>query len=537
MRKIRCLIVDDEPPIVQRLAAFFEKWKSQGAPYVLVGKTCSSREAVQLALELKPDVILTDIVMPELNGIELIGELKDKLPATEFIILSAYSDFTYAKQAIAYNVLDYLVKIPMKENEVYSALEKARGRLSQKEEKEQQYNSMKFIVKENIHRIRKQLIAELLRGDLSARAMELRAGEMLTAFQPFGYCCFAVRIDDYERFCTEYGKNDQNSLRYAMLNIIEEIVNGAGHGFAYEPEPNLFLAFVSFKERSTANQEGRMYGTALDIQTNIKQYLKQSVSVGSSHIYSGWDMVGAAYRQAVRALWDSFYMGQCSIITQSRRFTYDEDDADHLLRSLRGISDSLTPLNAEASIEEMKELLTQVRVLKVAPVTLIEAVKQWMLELDRKLFGSSGRATSNAELSFDFVTQWEQLMLLMNKGLKLVSGKLQTSDIHPEIMKAIQFIESRLAEPLSLSLVAEHIRMNSNYVSELFKKELQENFTDYVNRLRIEKAIALLSSNKDYSNLELAQAVGIQTEKYFCTLFKKYTGTSPQKFTKPRILK
>ncbi|MDF2926626.1 MAG: hypothetical protein K0R57_5540 [Paenibacillaceae bacterium] len=535
MRQISCLIVDDEPPFVQRLSGFFEKWRGQGTPFVLAGATCSSREALRLGLELKPDIVITDMVMPELNGIELVRMLKEALPGTEFIILSAYSEFNYAKQAIEINVSDYLVKIPLKEADVYAALEKARSVVLQREEKERKYHNLSYIVKDNLHRIRKQLVEELVRGDIQPRTMEQRAGELLTSFQPANYCCLTVRIDEEEQFRSMYGREDQKKLKYGMLNIIEEVLSQAGDGFACELEPNLFTAFVALKEKSTSALEQRMYETGLDMQVNIKKYLRQFVSVGSSQVHAGWDAAGRAYRQALLALGDSFYTGCGSVITQTRRFHYDEEEAGQFRKSVRRIADGLTPLQAEASRRELEQLMRSFRG-KVPPAALLEALREFITDMDRKLPGTTGLSAEPTAYIAGLL-HWEQALAALDASWQRAFVLLEESDIHPEIRKAVAFIAENVAEPLSLGLVAEHIKMNANYVSELFKKELGENFTDYVNRLRVEKAIQLLNSSRDYSNLELAQSVGIQTEKYFCTLFKKYTGTSPQKYVKPRILK
>lgn len=122
MRSYRCLIVDDEDLILQRLEKIFETY---GDKYPIIGKAYSGQDAIDMAMELKPDIILTDIVMPGMDGIEMIERLRDKLPTTAFIILSAYSDFTYAKRAIHQNVQDYIVKVPLNTSDIKIALDKA----------------------------------------------------------------------------------------------------------------------------------------------------------------------------------------------------------------------------------------------------------------------------------------------------------------------------------------------------------------------------------------------------------------------------
>lgn len=527
MRKLTCLFVDDEPPIVNRVAGFFDKWKSQGLPYTLAFKTCSSREAGEQALLLKPDIFITDIVMPEMNGIELIKELQPKLPSTEFIILSAHSDFAYAKQAIAFNVLDYLVKIPLKESELLAALDKAKAKLLQREEKERQYRSAHSALKENVHRIRKQLVEEALEG--GGRAA-FRAEDVVTSFVPAGYCCFLVKFDDYAAFTDAYAPSDQRALKYGAFNIIEETINREGSGFSCELEPDAFVAYYGMKEKSALAIERRMQTTGAEIRDNLRDYLRLSMSVGCGGPYDGWENAGKACRQAERASWDGFYLGPGSVVTPASRLTYAPEHEAAFVRTMRGLTESFTPLQAEESKRALDEAMASLRTRKVQPRIVLACVQDYMDQVLRKLPGSGDEA--DAEASLDRLPHWERLLTRIEELWQRVSARLNASGIHPEMQKAMQYIASRLHEPISLGSVAEHVRMNANYVSELFKKELGENFIDYVNRLRIERAMGLMAASKDLSNLELANAVGIQTEKYFCTLFKKYVGVSPQKYMK-----
>ncbi len=230
--KFRCVIVDDEEMILERLELFFNKHRAE---FELVGKAFSGIEGVEMVLNTKPDIVLTDIVMPGMNGIEMIGNLRTALPRTEFVILSAYSDFTYAKQAMRMNVQEYAAKVPLSEEEVLTALRRAGERLSAQRS---QHNEMQKLVRhrlDNIYRIRRQLTGELIRGDMVPQRYAQLADSMSVDKDILSsYCCLLTEWTNASLFLNHYSAHDQGTIRYGMLNIAEETICEQAHGFVCE---------------------------------------------------------------------------------------------------------------------------------------------------------------------------------------------------------------------------------------------------------------------------------------------------------------
>ncbi|RTE02353.1 response regulator transcription factor [Paenibacillus whitsoniae] len=526
MKELTCLIVDDEPPMVQRLESYFHRWAEHKLPFRLVGRAYSADEALELADQLRPDLIITDIVMPGKDGIALIREVRERQPRVEFLILSAYSDFSYAKQAIAMGVFEYLVKVPLREEDVRAALTKARDNMLAREQKEQLLQSLSGSAKENSHRLRKQLLEELLRGEVSPSAMERRSGDLVQGFEPRHYGCFAVRFDDYEAFCRTYSPADRNTLKYAMLNIMEEVLGSSGGAcYACEIQPNVLVGLTAFRRGSEGQIDRDNYELGVRLHDAIQTYLRQSVSIGVSRTHSGWEQAAAAYGEAVAALGDTFYASFGMVVTPNRRIAYAERDWRELKDSFEQLLERVTAVSVG---EELAPLLQVLHSCRVPAEQLLGYIETWCIRLRQRLLPTSQTAEAGP-VSFGDCTHLHQLIERLRTEWELLSQQAESSGLRAEMVKAIRFVDDHLTESISLALVAEHIHLNPSYVSELFKKELGINFTDYVSGRRIERAIELLRK-REYSNLELAEAVGIQNEKYFCTLFKKITGTSPQKF-------
>ncbi|HEY0829372.1 MAG TPA: helix-turn-helix domain-containing protein, partial [Bacilli bacterium] len=433
-------------------------------------------------------------------------------------------------QAMAMNVLDYLVKVPLRESDLAAVLEKAGAALLRDEEKDLKFHHLQVTVQGNIQRLRKQVMEELLYGGMNSRVLKQRSKELMIDFQFKDYSSFVVRLDGYGQFQNDYGSGDQKTLKYGMLNIIEELIRNASGAFACEIGSDRFVGFISWPNLNSAIQiENKAYEIGQSIYANIKKYLDLSISIGYSKPLHGWDSIATAYEEAANALMDSFYLGYGSIITPLRKLGYEEAAAAEVEAHLKEMLEYLSPAD-EQGLQGLRKLKDLVNKKKVSPVNLIAMIKQFFVQIDRKASAWKGLQTTIPLDTISHVTHCEQLMKII--GEKWNESRLQMSHSNErlEIIRAKQYIESYLTDRLALHQVAEHVNMNPSYFSELFKKEVKEGFTDYVNRKRIERAIQMLQTNH-YSNAELAEAVGIMNEAYFCTVFKKITGKSPQKYS------
>lgn len=185
MRDYTCFIVDDEDLIIQRLELFFHELSLRDMRFHLVGKANNGLKGLEEIVKLKPDIVISDIVMPRMDGISMIEQLKPKLPHTQFILLTAYSSFEYAQRAIQANVLEYIVKVPLRDADLDRALDKAAGILNEVKKKEAEFQSLNVSVLENKYRVRKQFFNELIRGEIpSHRASDFANRMQFHFFKP-----------------------------------------------------------------------------------------------------------------------------------------------------------------------------------------------------------------------------------------------------------------------------------------------------------------------------------------------------------------
>lgn len=527
--KYRCIIVDDEEMILERLERILDKHQTD---FELVGKAFSGAEGVDLALETKPDIVLTDIVMPGLNGIGMIERLRPELPHTEFVILSAYSDFEYAKQAMRLNVQEYAVKVPLSEVEVVEALRRTVRRIEAQRARQSEVQKLVRHRLENMYRIRRQLIGEWIRGDWTSKQTAGLAESMnVEADLIDGYCCALLEWVDASVFLRAYSAQDQGTIRYGMLNVAEETIREQARGFACEWSDERILLVIAWPNmNSAADMLAKSLKLGQALIHNIRSFLKQNVHVSISERHRGWESLPSAFREASSLVSHGYYAETGSVFTRATvpwiKETSDERLADGFDRLFNVLLEEPSYSHLLAMAEPLKEAAIRERL----PRKRMEAmIGEFAAKVRRESAARKKAVGVWPELSaagMTFESQWNVLLAAVRLFLELPSesGK-------QEIVKAKQYIEVHLAERLTLDDVASAVNLAPTYFSTLFKKENGESFVDYVNRRKIERAAALLKT-REYSNSQLCAMVGIQSEKYLCTLFKLMYGMPPQKFRK-----
>lgn len=471
VRDYTCFIVDDEDLIIQRLELFFNELSHRDKRFHLVGKANNGLKGIEEIEKLKPDIVISDIVMPRMDGISMIEQLKPKLPHTQYILLTAYSSFEYAQRAIQANVLEYIVKVPLREADLDRALDKAAGILNEVKKKEAEFQSLNVSVLENKYRVRKQFFNELIRGEIPSHRASDFANRMQFHFFQANYCCFIVEMNLYESFRNDYSASDQNILKYAITNIIEETVVNGGRGVAADLSDNRFIGFLSWENnRSDMDTEYACHSLGSQIVSHIHQYLNQRVSVAFGGPHRGWESIKQAYMEANIVSEDFYYHEEKVVKTPMHRFHYrNEKKEDFQLK----LADFLTWVQRKVSKEELeKELsalnqfVTDYKIHKSIMAPMLQGLYR---DITAKFKSGNSLTTDASEFPIKFMTFREQLAYIGDFTFEYVhAGQL----LHRiEIMSAMRFIEKNLKQRLTLEAIAEEVNLAPSYFSSLFKKQ------------------------------------------------------------------
>lgn len=517
----KALIVDDEDQIRQGLSTIVP-WESFG--FVVAGEAPDGVSALAVAGEMQPDLVVTDIKMPGMGGIELARELKSKYPEMTVLILSGYNEFTYAKEALKYGVADYLLK-PVDPEELGRALEQARERLMDGTRR-------KLKEKEKEKSLRNVFLGKLVRGevygDAAAAAQEhgisLRAGP---------YCVMVVSLDRYGEMVLSRSEQEIGLIKFALENIIEELLGRDGWFFALDEQRfAVLLAGSSLKERDFRLETARRF------VDNARRYAKESLTVASGLAVHSPGQISESYSQAVKALDRKFYY------EMERVFLYDPDDRDEgdgadgfawddsaLLAAIRDGQPERIKLATDglfvqqdrysASLDQLKHR-TMLTIIRMAKLTE-ENHGEWQAFYTGK-FRELEQIFRHGDI--------QRLKAFIGAIALEIGGGLEagrTRKTESRIREIVEHIDKHYHTDLNLKELSKLFYINAVYLGQLFKKETGEFFNDYINKVRIREACRLLEET-GLTAAEIAERAGYKYVDHFYRHFKQIHGMSPGEY-------
>ena len=527
----KMLIVDDEHIILKGLMSF--DWKSIG--FEALHSASNGMEALDILETTNFDVVLTDIRMPELDGLALSQIIQDKYPACTVVILSGYKDFEYAKAAIQNRVYEYLLKpIDLQELEVLFRklkldLDKLQEKtLNMKEYKKQldfilPYATRSFFVNflgrkiNNINEIQEQL--------------DLLEISMLCPF----YACSTIKFSE--------GFNE------TILGNLEKYIYDKALGYVFSEDNSNIIIIFNFDLKDSSS-ESTLIWICEHIKTIIFKSLliqdSNKISIGVGNIYNNILSLPFSYEQSKDAAGlkyfnndqTIFYAWKQKSILRNLVYEYPYDKGNELLESLfeSDVNQSLSKLDSFwEEVELSLKYFSQDHIKNIA-VQLLNSIEQRLIKSNFSLYDIVGIAQpfENYVGSFHcfhiLKSDIKNVIMKINTYLSNEYANIKTSSYNA-IKQAIKYVEVNYAKKISLVQVAEYVCLSTSYFSIQFKNETGKNFTDYLNDYRLEKSKELLR-NTNLKIYEIALSVGYKNPKYFTDIFKKSLNMSPNEYKK-----
>ncbi|MDF2921396.1 MAG: two component transcriptional regulator, AraC family [Paenibacillaceae bacterium] len=529
----KVMLVDDDYPVLELLSRSipWEKLELQ-----LMGAYENGAVALEAAQAQMPDIVVTDIGMPRLNGLELIRALKELNPAVRVVILSCHSEFHYAQQAMKLNVQDYLVKDTLDPDDLEKLLIQLKGALDEEGSRSASQNQLRKLVDRNRERHKETFIRGTIHSPLLNEAtwLEETAAFGLTVGNRI-YLPVACYIDEQrsarERFVTD------DVLRFAVNNMLEEILQGEQSeavNFTYDALRSFIIMPVQGGIKTNPYQEAEL------LLARIQDVVDRTIKLKLSFIIGKLCSTPAEVKQELIELLGSagqrFYM-LGKTVERKAKLPYSNLDLfssyDTAANSFR---EMLIGGNAVALQPVIKHWLQHIREKRFKP----ETVKDWALKLmlDLKLKLQSMQMFRNnfsvdilhrELLELDTLQEIEAWMIHFFQSSLVVAEEVKVLSKRTEVLDACQYVSLHLTRRITLDEVAEHLFMNASYFSRLFKKETGETFIEYVNRMKVDRAKELL----DQTNLSVAhigEALGYDNHSYFIKMFKTVAGITPQDY-------
>jgi two-component system response regulator YesN len=524
---IKILIVDDEK--IERDA--LQKIVEKGIEGIqVVGQAENGNQAIELANALVPDLILMDIQMPGLNGMEAIKQIKERLPKIKYIMVTAYDTFEFARQALRYEVRDYLLK-PSKAQIIVETVQKV---VTEIENEQQQFASQEK------DQLKLQQLLPIVEADLVTQLLfdhvhEIHLDEMLkllSVTESSSYYVAVISIlPDIEATDSTNSVSEHPGMKANMLySAIKEQFHKTENGWI-GPMSGKQIPIIIFNDlqRSYRSQAVSM----------VRKLAQLSFALNATRLFIG---IGGQYNSLneVRSSYHEALLASINLELPSKHQFYEANT------SLPG--EQIISADVEKRIVEearrgnwtyiQHEILQMVNRYETANKPVVEA-QQKVFELTfvvSRLLLEMGVVADQSAL-FPQVATYQQLKIQaslclddMAKAYNIVKNQLE-----PDVMIQIkQYIREHAHEDISLEIISEMVQLSPFYVSKMFKEQFSTNYIDFLTECRIEKAKDLLG-DPDKSLKEITYDIGYNDPNYFSRVFKKMTNLSPTDYRKELI--
>lgn len=529
MEEYRVLLVDDEEEIRSGISRKID-WSALG--FALVGEAGNGEEALELCDQLRPDVVLTDIKMPFMDGLELCRHLRQSLPGAKLVVFSGFDDFEYARQAVSMGVSEYILK-PINAQELSEVLARLREQLHTQQLERRDMETLRRRYEESLPTLRELFYTRLLSGQISPDQIQERSARYDISLPPGLWTAALIHADLPDQAAD--AERDE-LLLLSVQAFLEEHFHLEGCTFLLVLYGDLPVLLVRL---SSPNQLYPLLEELERLSLLSQSYLGIPLTAGVGLPCQGPEELHRSVEGARSALDYRVLKGSGRVIfigdlepQAAVTLSFDEEDQ----RSLSNAVKLGTPQQVEQVVGEMMDRLRQTGLsLSQCHLFLLEMVTCLV-----RLARSGGVAVEevfgphfNGVVSTDHFSSPDELEQWLNKRcLKLqeLLGRQRTDSAWRLVEQAKDFIAQNYADSeLSVDAVCSHLHLSPTYFSTLFKREVGMPFTAYVTQIRMDEAARLLRDTDEKTYL-IAERTGYTDPNYFSYVFKRRFGVSPSRY-------
>lgn len=546
----RLLIVDNEPLIVESIVDLFER---TSVSELEVHCAYSSVEALKCLEKLKFDIVLSDIRMPGMSGIELHHEIIKYWPWCKVIFLTGYNDFEYIHMAIRNGSVDYLLKTEGSDA-IVEAVRKAMSSLSDALAVEQFISKSKQQMQMVTPFLQKELLWELLQGDAHAyRSMQRSFEEVYMELRPSEPVVAMIgRVDNWNESVSSF---DKSLYLFAIQNIAKEYLSSTVQLFSFDFEkktkiiwliqPSVSETGLSSDELSMVRQRTLVFskGAAEMIQGACKNLLKLSLSLAVGTTFKEWGHISEQFEHLQMLLNRGLGLGQELMLLEQNMGALPEAYVEHERRKqLKKLNVLHSVLDNGQKDQFMDEFTSVVNAVSEAAPQLNSIRAEIYFTLVSIFLSYINRLEIQSEIgieinlgrltTLDYQNNWKEVVDYFYKLAEvLFEHKLtgQDSQEHDVIRKIQRYVQHNLSGDLTLNRIGEIVGHNPSYLSRLYKQITNEGLSDYIMSARLQKAKELLEENRLKIH-EVSIAVGFLSDQSFYRFFRKATNKTPQEY-------
>lgn len=526
--KLKIMIVDDEE-LARKFIVKSLDWAALNME--IIGEAVSGLEALNLMEEQTPDILFTDIKMPYMDGLELSRLVSRRYSHIKIVILTAFKDFDYAQKSIDIGVSHFILK-PINKTDLLSTVMKLKSQIEEERHQWFEYDHLKKILSKNASFLRERFLLEFLEDSQQTPYSE----KQLAYYYPQGVPGY-IQVTLLETRSPGFLElTEEEHLLQDMKNkefIENYLKNTDSIEVLADKDHHLILLSYSPQIEMTAICE--------QIQRAIYQTTGFELLFGIGFSYKSFYMLSLSCQEALEALKFSMYtpnqpisIYQNDLHVQNSGWSLSPgsiEDAKFYIKA--GLPEQLTAFLPSLYLDE-NNVLIAVDYARILSMTLFSAGINVANDIGIPLEDLSiqGKYSFLPILLESTTAEIRSKTIAYLAKLASSIAAFRSSKSKNALWDIIQYIQKEMNNPeLSLGAVAAAFHMNDSYLSRTFKKELGFSFSKYLNRLRMERAIFLITTT-DMKAYQVGEAVGIPDAYYFSNCFKKYTGKSIREYKK-----
>jgi two-component system response regulator YesN len=495
----------------------------------------NGREAIEYLNGHLPDVVITDIVMPIMDGLELTHAIKRDYPDIKVIVLSAYDEFKYAQEAIKIGVFDYVIK-PFDYGYLLDTVKRAL-------DEKRQDAALKEQVKKSIPVLREKFFLQLVEEDREDLAFMDDTKYLGLKFDNKQYICVLYEIDNIKQVKRKINIEKYNILLLKITDIILSNFSDVDI-WIFRTRSSCLASILGLNDENTFRIDNLLYERLESIRKQIEKKFDVTLSIGVGNIVPHICKVSDSYRKARDVLEYKFLMGNNRIFnSKDTAFTGKTEHAYFPLSIEENLIKKACIGNMNGALECINKLIEYFKSNTVNKGYAKTIVYGLISKMYQKLY-ESGIKIDNIFMSREKVfkqiqdfDESKQMLTWLKEIVIDICKEVGYSmfQYHKHIIQQVKdFInKTYMKEDCKLNEIARQVGISPTYLSALFKKETAVNISEYILKVRMEKAQELLLFS-DLRISDISYRVGYSNQFYFSTCFKKYTGRTPNEFRSKR---
>lgn len=531
------LIIDDELSVCEGLSRHVN-WTKMNMS--VLGTAQNGEEALAILEKEQPDIIITDIYMPKMDGLTLIKEVTEKYPQIHIIIHSGYNHFDNARKAIQYGVKHFFLKpSPVEEIEavIRDVIQKIEVESKEKKllEKYQQQRPDYLAYRKDA------FIRNLLLNQHPSKDLQTECQELLGIDPETSHIVTAI-MTTRPPYLTKSREFDWQLMRFSVRNILTETIDQCGleidtYLLDYSDSTYVLVSYYSGNPLYLEQLHSQLINKMLE---NLLYYVKVSVIMGVSETKNHIQEMADAYQESMQTLEAGEYE-EINQIYYFQAIKHQQSDETFIypVETVKEIYQKIAEKDYDGVLSLWAHFTKNITKEKGSPFYMIQTISinvlSALLMEDQSVDHVNRQPVEKSSLLqevYNYQTTIELLNWMtvqLHQWVDHSKQALESRKTSNLVEKAKEYVENYYDEQITLAEIADHLYVNKNYLSQLFKKVTGETFVNYLNHYRIDKAKELLKDKK-YMVYEVSEMVGYQNSTYFSQVFKALTEVSPSEY-------